>query len=124
MSCWQTPRWSADGRQLVFASSRDDPGLTRMDIFLMNADGSAVTNLSRHPHEDFNPHWTADGKRIIFTSLRSGTAQIFAYDLQSQQAMRITDNQSHDMDQVPQPVAVSNLQTVVSVTKGDLSYEN
>lgn len=123
-AAYETPRWSADGRQLVFASSRDDPGLTRMDIFVMNADGTAVVNLSRHPHEDFNPHWTADGKRIIFTSLRSGTAQIFAYDLQSQQAMRITDNQSHDMDQVPQPVAVSNLQTVVSVTKGDLSYEN
>lgn len=123
-AAYETPRWSADGTQLVFASSRDDPGLTRMDIFLMNADGSAVTNLSRHPHEDFNPQWAADGKRIIFTSLRSGTAQIFAYDLASQQAMRITDNQSHDMDQVPQPAAVRTLQTVVSVTKGDLSYEN
>ena len=123
-AAYETPRWSADGRRLVFASSRDDPGLTRMDIFLMNADGSAVTNLSRHSHEDFNPHWAADGQRIIFTSLRSGTAQIFAYDLASQQAMRITDNQSHDMDQVPQPVAVRALQTAVSVTKGDLSYEN
>ena len=123
-AAYETPRWSADGRQLVFASSRDDPGLTRMDIFVMNADGTAVVNLSRHPHEDFNPHWTADGKRIIFTSLRSGTAQLYAYDLAAKQAVRLTENQSHDMDQVPQPVAVSNLQTVVSVTKGDLSYEN
>ncbi len=119
-AAYETPRWSADGRQLVFASSRDDPGLTRMDIFLMNADGSAVTNLSQHPHEDFNPHWSADGQRIIFTSLRSGTAQIFAYDLASRQLMRITDNQSHDMDQVPQPVAVRSLQTAVPLIKGDL----
>lgn len=123
-AAYETPRWSADGRQLVFASSRDDPGLTRMDIFLMNADGSAVTNLSRHPHEDFNPHWAADGKRIIFTSLRSGTAQIFAYDLVSKQSERLTDNKSHDMDQVPQPAAVRVLQTAVSLTKGDLSYEH
>lgn len=123
-AAYETPRWSADGTKLVFASTRDDPGLTRMDIFLMNADGSAVTNLSQHPHEDFNPQWAADGQRIIFTSLRSGTAQIFAYDLSSQQAMRITNNQSHDMDQVPQPAVVRTLQTAVSVTKGDLSYEN
>lgn len=119
-AAYETPRWSADGRQLVFASSRDDPGLTRMDIFLMNADGAGVTNLSQHPHEDFNPHWAADNERIIFTSLRSGTAQIFAYDLSSKQSMRITENQSHDMDQVPQPAAVRALQTAVSLTKGDL----
>ncbi|KKO46303.1 hypothetical protein WG68_05900 [Arsukibacterium ikkense] len=119
-AAYETPRWSADGRRLVFASSRDDPELTRMDIFMMNADGSGVTNLSQHPHEDFNPHWSADEQRIIFTSLRSGTAQIFAYDLVSKQLMRITDNQSHDMDQVPQPVAVRFLQTAVSLTKGDL----
>lgn len=118
-AAYETPRWSKDGSQLVFASSRDDPGLTRMDIFLMNADGSGVTNLSRHPHEDFNPHWSADDQRIIFTSLRSGTAQIFAYDFASQKSMRITENQSHDMDQVPQPVAVRSLQTAVSLIKGD-----
>lgn len=120
---YETPRWSRDSRQLVFASSRDDPGLTRMDIFLMNADGSGVTNLSQHPHEDFNPHWAADGQRIIFTSLRSGTAQIFAYDFASKQSERLTDNQSHDMDQVPQPVAERDLQTAALPVNGDLSYE-
>ena len=123
-AAYETPRWSADGRQLVFASSRDDPGLTRMDIFVMHADGSAVTNLSRHPHEDYNPHWSADGKNIIFTSLRSGTAQLYAYDLAAKQAVRLTENQSHDMDQVPQPATVRTLQTAVSGLTGGLLYEH
>lgn len=123
-AAYETPRWSADGRHIVFASSRDDPGLTRMDIFLMHADGTAVTNLSRHPHEDFNPHWAADGHSVIFTSLRSGTAQIFAYDLQSQQAMRITDNTSHDMDQVPRPLSRSQGSEMASANNGENRYAN
>ena len=119
-AAYETPRWSADGRQIVFASSRDDPGLTRMDIFVMNADGSAVTNLSRHPHEDYNPHWSADGKNVVFTSLRSGTAQLYVYDLVAKRAVRLTENQSHDMDQVPQPAAVRTSQTVASGLTGGL----
>ncbi|MCC5450876.1 hypothetical protein LMJ53_03885 [Rheinheimera sp. UJ51] len=119
-AAYETPRWSPDSQQLVFASSRDDPGLTRMDIFVMNADGSAVKNLSQHPHEDFNPHWTADGQQVVYSSLRTGTTQIFFYDLTMQHSVRISRNQSHDMDQVPQPVAVIQLQTAVSVTKGGL----
>lgn len=119
-AAYETPRWSADGQHILFASSRDDPGLTRMDIFMMNADGSAVTNLSQHPHEDFNPHWTADGQHVVYSSLRTGSAQIFACDIRSKQSVRLSNNESHDMDQVPQPVVVQNLQTAVSVTKGDL----
>lgn len=123
-AAYETPRWSADGRRLLFASSRDDPGLTRMDIFVMNADGSAVTNLSRHPHEDFNPHWAADDQAVIFISLRSGTAQIFAYDLLSQQATRITNNTSHDMDQVPRPVSRSQSTGMASANNGENRYAN
>lgn len=119
-AAYETPRWSADGKYLLFASSRDDPGLTRMDIFMMDADGSAVTNLSQHPHEDFNPHWAADGQHVVYSSLRTGSTQIFACDIETKQSVRLSNHQSHDMDQVPQPAAVQQLQTAVSVTKGDL----
>lgn len=119
-AAYETPRWSADGRQLLFASSRDDPGLTRMDIFVMHADGSAVTNLSQHPHEDYNPHWSADGKQVLFTSLRTGTAQIYRYDMAKQRVERLSMNKSHDMDQVPRPALG---QHKAFVTKGELSYE-
>jgi TolB protein len=101
----ESPRWSQDGKRLLFASTRDDPQGTRADIFVMNADGSEVRNLSRHPHEDFNAQWMADGRHVVFTSLRSGTSQIFAVDLASGQTTRLTSNASHDMEQVTRPVA-------------------
>lgn len=121
---YEHPRWSPSGKQLVFASTRDDATQTRMDVFVMNADGSNAVNLSRHPNEDFNPHWTADGKSIVFTSLRSGTAQIYAYDLQKKSAVRITTNTAHDMDQVPQPATTNVLQAQSSANIGDLNHAN
>ena len=94
----ESPRFSPDGRRIVFASTRDDEMLTRSDIFVMNVDGTGVRNLSRHPNEDFNPHWTSDGRRVVFASLRSGTSQLFEVDLDSGQTRRLTNNTSHDMD--------------------------
>ena len=99
----ESPRFSPDGRRIVFASTRDDEMLTRSDVFVMNVDGTGVRNLSRHPNEDFNPHWTRDGRRVVFASLRSGTSQLFEVDLDSGQTRRLTNNTSHDMDHVPYP---------------------
>lgn len=100
----ENPRWSPDGRQLLFSSTRDDEGRTRMDIFVMNADGSEVRNLTRHPHEDFNAHWSGDGRRVVFNSLRTGTSQIFALDLASGDTLRLSENTSHDLDFMPRPL--------------------
>lgn len=105
LAAHENPRWSPDGKRLLFASTRDDEMRTRMDIFVMNADGTGVRNLSRHPHEDFNAHWTADGRGVVFISLRTGTAQIFAIEIESEQTLRLTANTSHDMEPVTRPVA-------------------
>ncbi len=104
MAAHEHPRWSRDGKQLLFASSRDDEMRTRSDIFVMDADGGNLRNLSKHPQEDFDPQWTADDRQVVFTSLRSGTAQIFAVDVGSGKTIRVTDNASHDMEQVARPV--------------------
>ncbi|MDI3515022.1 MAG: TolB protein [Rhodocyclaceae bacterium] len=101
----ENPRWSPDGKQLLFSSSRDDEGRTRMDIFVMNADGSEVRNLTRHPHEDFNAQWSGDGRRVVFNSLRTGTSQIFALDLMSGATLRMSENTSHDLEFATRPVA-------------------
>jgi len=56
------PAWSPNGLRLAFAGFRDGtPG-----IFVMNADGSALTRLTRSPSWDAHPTWSADGRRIAF----------------------------------------------------------
>ena len=37
------PAWSPDGRQIVFASTRDDSLVGNVEIYVMNADGSGQT---------------------------------------------------------------------------------
>lgn len=109
----ESPQWSRDGTQLVFASTRGDENLVRMDIFVMQADGSGMRNLSRHPHEDYDPRWSANGRSIYFTSLRTGSAQMYEVDLQSGKTERLTASISHDMEPCPRPMASVLLQRAV-----------
>lgn len=104
----ESPRWSPDGRHIAFASTRDSAGgLPQNDIFVMNADGTGVRNLSRHGGEDFDPKWSADGRSIVFASLRSGTSQLFEVDLFNAAVRALSMHSSHDMDHVLRPVAAA-----------------
>jgi TolB protein len=101
----ESPRWSPDGKQIVFASTRDDPGGSRTDVFVMDADGRNVRNLSHHPGENFDPKWTANGRHIVFASLRTGTSLLYEVDLVSGITQPLTNHKSHDMDHVIRPMA-------------------
>ena len=46
--------WSPDGSRIAFSSDRDGD----FDVYVMNADGSGVTNLSDNPAEDSLPAWS------------------------------------------------------------------
>src|SRR4029453_221971 len=63
--------WSPDGARLAFVASSDAAnGSTQ--IFVMNADGSDLKQLTRHPGSlDVEPAWSPDGKWIAF-SMRAG----------------------------------------------------
>ena len=83
------PSWSPDGKRLVFIS----PCLGRGDLFetiynesslyLINADGTGLKQLTPAPGSDFEPAWSPDGKQIAFTSVRGGFRQIYTLDVDS-----------------------------------------
>lgn len=65
--------WSPDGSRIAFETDRDGND----EIYAMDPDGSAVTNLTQHAASDGNAHWSPDGTRIVFDSDRAGTRDIY-----------------------------------------------
>jgi TolB protein len=57
-----TPVWSPDGSRIAFSSSRD--GIAH--IFVMEADGSETTHLTRALQDDRDPAWSPDGEAVVF----------------------------------------------------------
>ena len=99
----ESPTWSRDGRRLLYGSTREDPNRLRMDVFVTNADGSGLQNLTRHPHEDFDARWSGDDSRVIFSSLRTGSGQLYELDTRSLQVRALTSSAGHNMDHAPKP---------------------
>jgi Tol biopolymer transport system component len=92
------PDWSPDGTKIVFL---DDfvfckkPKDCTSDIFVMNADGGGVTQLTRKFGDNFpHPTWSPEGDKIVFThnaTLHSGKpAQIYTMNSDGTGITRIT----------------------------------
>ena len=58
------PTWAPDGGRIAFESDRSG----NWDIWVMNPDGTGLTNLTQSPEDELYPAWSPDGKKIAFTS--------------------------------------------------------
>jgi TolB protein len=71
------PVMSPDGRRIAF---RRMIGEMNSEVFVADADGGNVRNLSNHPAFDGWPAWSPDGRTIAFAANRFANYQIFLMD--------------------------------------------
>ena len=71
------PAWSPDGGSIAFEHYGDD--VIPVQIYVMNADGSAPRLLTSTPnavYAESDPSWSADGTRVVFWSYGFGIAVV------------------------------------------------
>src|SRR5256712_9672565 len=79
--------WSPDGRQIAFSRNGD--------VYVMNVDGSAVTQLT-HDGTASPTAWSPNGKQIAFTSFRSGNSDIYVMNTDGSGVIQLTDDPATD----------------------------
>lgn len=67
---------SPDGRRIAFRKMLD----INSEVFVADADGSNLKNVTDHPAFEGWPAWSPDGKRIAFGANRNSSYQIFVMD--------------------------------------------
>jgi hypothetical protein len=71
-----TPRWSPDGKRIVFSFSTGD----RRDIGAVSVDGGPMEVLVSSDGTDRDPCWSPDGRQVLFSSDVTGIYNLYALD--------------------------------------------
>ncbi len=80
------PVFSPDGTKIAFTSDRSG----NWEIYVMNADGSNVIDVTNSPAQEYFPSWSSDGRQLVFQSDRSGKYEYEQVDLQSGNRSQLT----------------------------------
>ena len=88
-----SPVMSPDGTKIAFRSNRDE----NFEIYVMNANGKNLKNLTLHLDSDTSPTWSPDGGKIAFASLQVAgeipiLSDIFVMDADGANRTNITQN--------------------------------
>jgi Tol biopolymer transport system component len=89
------PHWSADGEQIAFVS-RSDFYSTKGDIYVVDAAGNNLRNVSNYEDHYSCFDWSPIGQRLIFTSGRNGNLEIYGVDADGNHLQNITTHEAND----------------------------
>ena len=85
----ENPRWSRDGRRIAFKSTR---ARGDYDLYVIDADGGGVTQITDDPANDHDPVWMPDGESLVFMSERDSRGDLYRVWLSDRRVERLTRN--------------------------------
>ncbi len=109
------PSWGENNR-IAFSLQRADGNSA---LYVVDPDGSGLTQLTDGAYWDGQAAWAADGKRLAFTSNRSGVSDIWVLDVASGEMRNVTRNPENN-EQFPTwvPTQISDEAPRVAATEG------
>ncbi|MGK7312360.1 MAG: CARDB domain-containing protein [Candidatus Longimicrobiales bacterium M2_2A_002] len=101
-----TPEPTTPSGQVAFVSGRTGT----FNIFLINADGTDLTQLTDDPVEARNPAWSPDRAKLAFASGRSGNSEIYVMNADGTNKIRVTtDDTANELAPAWAPGAVNKI---------------
>ncbi len=90
-----TPAGPVPQPQLAFASTRD---ADLFQTFVMQANGTKITQLTNQPFYDARPAWSHDGTRLTFTTCRpwDNSCEIYVMNSNGSAQTNLTNNFATD----------------------------
>ncbi len=93
-----SPRWSPDGRHLVFAWIQNN----NRDLYSVSVDGTSLRRLTEEPSEEGRPSWSRDGRWIYCYSNRTGSQEIWRIPAEGgDEASQLTTDGGHESFESP-----------------------
>jgi TolB protein len=89
------PRWSPDGRQIVFTNDRNGDE----ELYVMNADGSGMRPVTDNGLNDWDPAWSPDGRKLAFArTVGNRQPEIFIANADGSGERRLTHWRRYDSE--------------------------
>ncbi len=87
------PRWSPDGKRILFSSNRRG----NFDLWIMFSDGRCQKLITKSDEDEIDPSWSPDGGRIAYVSYPEiGLSEIYTMNLTTGEVKALTSNDSVD----------------------------
>ena len=106
--------------QIVFETNRDG----QLEIYKMNADGSAPTRLTNNPAVDNLPSISPDGTHVAFTSDREGSSDIYVMNIDGSGITRLTSDAGTELQPAWSPDGTKIAYTGSSIEQFDIFVMN